>query len=95
MENENVYSAIMDAVKLHEIIDGLTTVAEEKLNQTLHYASTLSESDNRQEKLKQMGNAIALSQFLKIIAYIKGAGVPSSTFNDRKSHLEYVLAVLR
>lgn len=93
--NNAIYEAIMDSVKLNGVINALEAEAVGKLNYALSYASSLSETDNREEKLKQMNEALALNKFLKAISYIKGNGVPMTVTNDIEKHLNYILSVFR
>lgn len=96
MDNNNpIYDAIVDSVKLNGVINALQAEAEIKLDSALSYASSLSQTDYREEKLKQMKEALALNKFLKLINYIKGNGVPSSATNNLEKHLDYILSVLR
>ena len=93
--NNVIYEAIVDSVKLTGVINALEAEAAGKLNYALSYASSLSETDYLEEKLKQMNEALALKKFLKVIGYIKGDGVPVSVTNNVEKHLDYILSVLR
>ena len=95
MDNNPIYRAIVDSVELNGTINTLKTAAEEKLLTALEYGSALSSSDNREEKLRQMNEALALNKFLKLINYIEGKGVPATVLDNYEKHLDYILSVLR